>query len=99
MWRKKISSPYPAANKQLQCRLEKFVSLGSGSFFPFIASRVSGIPDGESVMMFGNVNSKRVYSLEQKNNDVHLMMRVDDGSEERSLCLSYNNSEYIAVSL
>ena len=59
----------------------------------------SGLRNGESVVMFGSVNSKRIYSLEQDRNGVHLMMRVEDGNQETSGRSSFNNSVFTVVFL
>ncbi|CAM4835166.1 unnamed protein product [Rotaria magnacalcarata] len=66
-----IPTPYPAANKQLQSRLTKFVS--------------KCISDDQSMSFFDKVNSKRVYVLEKHDNLIQLLMLIKENDEKKKL--------------
>jgi hypothetical protein len=84
---KNIPSPFPAANKHLQDRLQKFVSKGKTylSYYCPSISFLLGITDNQTVCYFDKVNSNRVYSLEKQSDINQLMVEVKEKDEEPSL--------------
>ena len=91
---KNIPSPYPAANKQLQERLQNFVSKGMTylSYYCFSITFLLGITDNQSICYFDKVNSNRVYCLEKQGDMNQLMVEIKEKDQEPSLYFSKNKS-------